>query len=378
MLYNFKPEGPRDARLAVVCEKPARDECLAGRLLVGPSGMRVRGHLKKAGLDAGDVHNLSKEVWLTNAVQSFDSIGNPSDEDIIRELPRLYRELSNLPNLVCIVGMGAPALKALTNFRYTEISKYRGSRLFTAFGVKLVPTFHPAFYMRGEWRFAPIVQFDVRRAKGELEWLEIRHKYQRRLNIRPDSLQTALAWTQHLRTSALESGYLSFDIETVPKDPRNRNKTSWFIDCIAFSTDPTEAYCIPLMQRDRKPYWPNISDERLIWQEISSVLNLPGVRYVTQNGCAFDDPQLRKHGVKLDYMASGFDTLSAHSLIAPDLPHDLGFLVSLYTDEEYYKDETGQTGYGQEAEDERWRYNCKDAACTLEVAMGEMGDLREL
>jgi hypothetical protein len=78
-------------------------------------------------------------------------------------------------------------------------------------------------------------------------------------------------------------------------------------------------------------------------------------------------------------MTNGFDTFSAHSLLAPDLPHDLGFLVSIYTDEEYYKDESGRAGagYGNVSEDQFWTYNCKDAALTLECAYGIQADLKE-
>src|SRR5258708_4909419 len=121
MKYTLPPEGPLDARVAVVCEKPATDEVALGRILVGPSGSRVRNHLKAAGLHAGNNKELSKEVWLTNAVQSFDDPrANPTDADLIRELPRLYRELASLPKLSTVVGMGARALASLTNLQYTD------------------------------------------------------------------------------------------------------------------------------------------------------------------------------------------------------------------------------------------------------------------
>lgn len=172
--YNFKPEGPRSARVAVCCEKPANEEVRLGRLLVGSSGSRVRRHLARAGLNAGSDRELSTEVWLTNAVQSFDTVGNPTPADIVREMPRLYRELSGLPNLNIIIGMGNPALWALSGCRYNDITNRRGSRLNSAIGVKFVPTFHPAFYMRGEWRYEFVVQFDVQRAIEESQWPEIR------------------------------------------------------------------------------------------------------------------------------------------------------------------------------------------------------------
>ena len=372
--FNLSPEGPLTARIACVCEKPAADEVRENRILVGPSGTRVRNHFARAGLHAGNNKELSHDVFLTNAVQSFDNPrANPTTADVIRELPRLYKELAALPNLTTIVGMGAVALMALSNLQYGDITNRRGSRLRTPFGTKFIPTFHPAYYMRDEWRFAPVVQFDVARAIEELAWPEIRLT-PRDYRIRPTSLEQALGWFAHLRESASKTGYLSFDIETF-----QGKFTSWYISCLAFSTTPTEAYCIPITYRDRSPYWPNLSDEAAIWREISSVLNIPKVCYVTQNGCAFDAPQLRKHGIALDFMGDGFDTFSAHSLLAPDLPHSLAFIVSIYTDEPYYKDESGrgEAGFGRVEEDIFWTYNCKDAALTLQCAFGIMHDLKE-
>jgi uracil-DNA glycosylase len=374
--YNIKPEGPMTAKLAVVCEKPHKDECAANRLLVGDSGQRVRRHLREAGLHAGSerVGDLSREVWLTNAVQSFNEIGNPSRADIIREMPRLFRELSSLPNLNCILAMGNVALEALTNFQLSSIGNWRGSIVSTAFGRKMVPTYHPAFYIRGEWRFAPVVQFDTNRAVKESSCPLIIRPFHN-WYVRP-SLPEAMAWFRHLKKFPIsESPYLSFDIETT-----QGKSGTWYISCIAFSVEPTEAFCIPIMNRDRSPYWSELSTECLIWREIADLLSLPDRIYITQNGAAFDCPQLRKHGIRTPYMVKGFDTYSAHSLLAPDLPHSLEFIVSIYTEEHYYKDESGrgEGGFGKVAEDQFWIYNCKDAAFTLASALSMIKDMQEL
>jgi uracil-DNA glycosylase len=393
--YVVPPEGPTTAKIAVVCEKPGKDEANYGqlrhpngkrynnlqpRLLVGETGKRVRRHLREAGLSAGSDRDgdFSTEVWLTNAVQSFDEIGNPSNSDIAREQPRLFKELLSLPNLSCIIGMGAVALKSLTNFQLSEITNWRGSIIPTCFGTKLIPTFHPSFYVRGEWRYQPVVQFDVNRAVKESTCPQIIRK-PRTWFIRPSGLPEVMEWFSHLLNyPTSKSPYVSFDIETC----RGRNG-SWYISCIAFAVDPTEAFCIPLMHRDRQPYWPEISAESLIWLKITELLSLPNRIYVTQNGAGFDCPVLRHHGIRTPYMSKGFDTYSAHSLLAPDLPHKLAFIVSIYTNEPFYKDEASQSGrgrggYGDVPEDQFWIYNCKDAAFTLESAIEMIRDMKEL
>ena len=142
-MYHVGAEGPLSARIAVVAEKGANTEVQYSRPMVGTTGSMIREHLRRAGLDAGsgywnpihDKGRISKDVWLTNAVHNFPDPGaNPTTGDLVREQPRLYRELAGLPNLNCIVAVGAHALASLTNFKYTDILNRRGSRLMSSFG----------------------------------------------------------------------------------------------------------------------------------------------------------------------------------------------------------------------------------------------------
>ena len=380
--YFVGPEGPKDARLAVVAEKGAVDEVKYNRPMVGYTGSLIRMHLAKAGLDAGSGYwqytpdpkgRLSKDVWLTNAVHSFnDPSANPTSVDLQREQIRLYRELSSLPNLNCILVVGAHALTSLTNFKHSDILNRRGSRLMSAIGVKLVASVHPSFYVQGSWEYQPITQFDFNRAVEESKFPEF-FLPKRHFFIKPQTLLEAESWFDEIIKRPL-SNDISFDIETF----LGSNKR-WYISCIAASDHPSRAFCWPIMDRRRSSYW-TLPDELRIWRRIQSLLSLPNVCYITQNGHAFDCYQLRRHGIETPYMANGFDTYSAHSLLAPDLPHDLGFLVSIYTGEPYYKDESGRAEdkeFGHVSDEQFWEYNCKDAACTLEVAYGIMSDLQE-
>jgi DNA polymerase I-like protein with 3'-5' exonuclease and polymerase domains len=161
--------------------------------------------------------------------------------------------------------------------------------------------------------------------------------------------------------------WISFDIETFK--PAH-------ISCIAFSDSPDRAYCIPLMRGNRQSYWTPY-EETSIWRMIQDVFNQPGTRYIAQNGL-FDTWHLYRHGIRVPYMAQGFDTMYAHRLLAPDLPHDLGFLTSIYTREPYYKDESGKWSSDVRVPDDQFfTYNCKDAAVTLEIALAMMEDMRE-
>jgi uracil-DNA glycosylase len=378
--YHVGAEGPLIARLAIVAEKGAADEVKYGRPMVGTTGSMIRAHCARAGLDAGsgygnsvrgDRGRQSQEVWLTNAIHRFDDpYANPSHTDLVREQTRLYRELAELSNLNCILAVGAHALASLTNFKYTDILNRRGSRIPSAFGTKLVCSLHPSFYCQGEWRYQPITQFDFDRAVTESLTHDLLYK-PRHYYVAPSKLGEAVSWLDEI-IKYPKTEYISFDIETF----QGRGGT-WYVSCISFSDDPSRSYCIPIMRRNRRPYWDSLYDEGIIWRRIQDILALPDRRYVTQNGHAFDCWQLYKHGVVTPYMANGFDTYSAHMLLAPDLPHDLGFLVSIYTDEPYYKDESGRTEEVPVSDEQFWTYCCKDSALTLECAWGIMRDLKD-
>lgn len=364
-------DGPRNARLVIVGEKPGREEHLKlqqtgiGRPFVGSSGHELDGLLTKIGTHRNN-------VYVTNAVKNLQHLNNPSRDEIEAERFDLYKELTSLPNACCIVPMGNIALQALSNFHLgmskevskkevgTGIKKYRGSILPTFFGRKMVPTYHPSYYMRGEWRFKPIVKLDLARALEESYDPTI-HVPNRRCYIA--QTKDDITAIGDIFRGAKE---ISFDIELL---------LGRYIQCIAFAKDPSEAYCIPITNGRRKSLF-NSEVECYAWRVIQGILNQENTCYITQNGL-FDCWHLWRHGITTPYMSSGFDTMLAHRLRAPDLPHDLGFLVSLYTREPYYKDESGswKEQVRTTNDEEFWAYNCKDAACTLEVAHELMIDL---
>lgn len=393
MRFNFEPEGSHDSKIAVVCEKPDRDEVAYGRLLAGKSGERVRAHMKKVGFDAGKAGSLdingqkSQNVWLTNAVQSFDEYGNPSIQDIIHEQPRLLAELASLPNLNVIIAMGNAALASLTNFHCVKqirrkgklelagIMSWRGSRVLSVFGTKIVPTPHPSFYMHGEWRYEPIVSFDVARAAKESNSRSL-VRPKRVYFIEPSSVREVIGWLDFVENErngpAFESGpCIAYDIET-----RRGVYSLPYTSCIALSPRPDVAYCIPFT-RGRAHYW-SASDELEIRLRLARLFARRDRCFIAQNGTAFDNWVIRREGIVIPTWHLGFDTMLAHRRLAPDLPHSLDFLTSIYTDEPYYKDESGRgENFGRVPDRQFWVYNCKDAACTLESAIGIRADLAE-
>lgn len=359
--YYVGPVGPKTAKLAIVAEKPSYDEIASGEPLTGPTGQVLMSMLKRIGLRRED-------VYLTNAVKHFDNVGNPSNDDIRREQPILFRELAALPNLNCVVALGNSALVSLSNFHYNDIGHRRGSKVLAFNRLKMIPTFHPSYVVQGNWEMGPVVEFDLARAKAESEFPEIR-RAERHFNIMP-TFREALEWFRHLETG----DWLCYDLEMRKAGPH----MNWYMTHFGASNDPKEGFCIPLSYQDRRPYW-SVDEEAVIFRRIQQLLSIPSKRYVTQNGLNADAWWLFRHGIQCPYMAKGFDTMLAHRYLAPGLPHALEFLVSIYTDEEYYKDESGKHDSNTRVSDEQYQiYNCKDACVQLEVAHAMIEDMVEL
>ena len=164
--------GPVGAKIIILGEAPAREETVAGKPFVGPSGRELDRLLKDAGISRAD-------CWITNVCKyevppntgksksSFYARAVAAGINIDQQLAELQTEINEIkPNI--ILALGGTALWALTG--KTKISKYRGSLLW-GMGTKLVPTYHPAHLLhsaaggeiKGYWN-RQIMIFDFKRA----------------------------------------------------------------------------------------------------------------------------------------------------------------------------------------------------------------------
>ena len=397
--YHVGSEGPRTARLAVIAEKPAWDEVQANRPLIGYAGDALREHLEACRLDVGlkiwneDRHRFERlqsgEVYLTNAVQNFDDPrANPTLEDVFREQPRLYQELSSLPNLNCIIALGNFGLASLGNMAYsnidkktkapTGIGKWRGSVIPSKITrpdgsqIKMVPTYHTAFYQKDNWEFKPVVQFDINRAVEQSAFPEIHHT-EREYCIEP-TFDEAMSWFDEIERD-LDAGIydhrlkngkvirgLAWDIEAARGAYNSR-----YVSCFSMSITPTRGYCWPIIHHNRLSWW-HPMEEAEIWSRKQRLFKREDITLITQNGPAFDYWVERQFGIIVppSVLGRSFDSMHGHSFLAADLPHDLGFLTSVYSDEEYYKDESGDWDtkaevYVKVPEPAFFSYSCKDA-----------------
>ena len=324
-------------RIAFVGEAPGEEEEEKGIPLVGPSGRVFNAMLRTANLDRSDylITNVFDERIPDNDLKHWTV---PADEarrigaDVLPSLPpngylhperhhalaRLRGELE-LARPSIIVPLGGTALWALTGSN--AITSQRGSiqpaTLLTP-GVKILPTFHPAFVIR-QWKFFSVVTADFIRASRESAFRDIRLP-KRELLVEP-TIEEIRAYLPRL----LNSNLLAADIET-----------GWGqITNIGFAPDAEHAINIPFIDlRNANKSFYSLRDEYEAWKIVKQVLESP-VPKVGQN-FTYDAYWLLK---RMDIHTRNYihDTRLIHHNLYPELPKDLEFMGSSYTEQGAWK-----------------------------------------
>jgi len=347
-------EGPQPAQLLIVGEAPGAEEQATLRPFVGGAGRVLSVQLRQAGIDrsAAYVTNAVKcrPVVMVNKYGTPQPENRPPTEDELRHCARyLAHELDTVkPNLV--LALGNTPLYVLTG--RTKISQQRGVPLAAprADGTiqKVFATIHPAAIMRDQEMW-PVVIHDLVRAKAETASPTI-HRVEVQLVTDADPLVAGA----NLLERARRTGVVNIDIETTGTsgglagalDPRTN-----IIVCAAAATGPDlgESY----------RWTPEAAGV------FRALLADPHIEKEGQNSEQFDWEVFIAKG----YLVNGrtFDTMQAAHLLNSSLPKDLGFLMTLYTDMEYHKNEARKNLY---------LYNAKDAVGARRIGIEQRQELR--
>jgi len=239
------------------------------------------------------------------------------------------------PNLVLLLG-NTP----LQLFVDGTIGDWRGSHFpivvedttYQAFA-----TYHPAFIMR-QRRMWDVVLHDLSRA--------------RELSRTPGYHEVPVEYITHPRVGevrdfvleACEADYAAVDIET--------DYSFAAIDLVGIAYRERHAMSIP-----------TIEPEYLHWL----FTFLRKAKGIVTHDSIFDAYHMRRFGFPCP--SPLHNTLLYSHLLYPHLPHDLGFLASIYSPYPFYKDQIGVR--------KEW-YNCRDVDVTLITLNKQLVELKEL
>ena len=344
--------------LCIVGEALGADEDAQREYFVGKAGKLLDKLLRDLGLIRSTIHitNVVKIRPPDNKLERLEEYGLTIQDFI----PLLKEELSAV-NPVAILALGATAMEALTS--ELGISKWRGSTLPCTLHptATVIPTYHPSYLQRGQMDQYPYVRNDIKRF-GEFGFSFYTPEVPYSSIIDP-SITQAIDFLQSILDSATST---CFDIETVAKQR---------ITCIGFSHGPNSAICIPFRHQGLKLRWAE-HEQIILLDLMRQIFAKPGLCKIAQH-IHFDLHNLLPLlGFPREPL---FDIRYAHQLIHPDMPHDLGFMTSVYTNMNYHKDDVSDWSEKNLPHDTTlWEYNIKDVITTHRIKDRLVQDLKEL
>lgn len=356
---NYVPgAGSFFAKMMVIGAYPGKEEDEQGIPMVGPNGQLTAEMLNSAGGKWNEVYktNVYKYRAPFNDVQKYDMIGVSVSESI-RKLwdDEIYKIKPNV-----ILALGDEALEATTG--HTGIMNYRGSILRGNDGVtKVVPTILPAAlfnrYQGGEqaggldYIYRKLIQSDIQRAVDESHFADFRSIPNRQLDIAHSSLDVFRFFNEYDKLTKAAS-----DIESINCIPV----------CISFACNKHHSISIPLIGKIGPHALTDMSRRELIecWKMIDKALRK--YKLIGQN-FGYDEYKLNQFGFHGMRLLS--DTLLKAHTIFPELPDKrLATLLSLWTNEPYYKDDGKENKIGKKFDvTQFFKYNARDGACTFEL-----------
>lgn len=342
MTIHVPPQLPNNPhpKIAFVGEAPSDEELDQLKPLVGPSGKIFNAMLRTAGLDRNEylITNVFDEKLPDNNVANWSIPADEARKEGLTDLhpigeagflkaehrwhlQRLKDEITNFnPNV--IVPLGGTALWAFTGS--ASIGAARGNVTVASKivpGVKLVPTYHPAFVIK-TWKYYIVVAGDFMKASAEADRGPNLILPTRRLFIEP-TLSDLANWLPRL----LRAPLLSVDIET-----------GWGqITNIGFSPNIEDALNVPFidLRKPSKSYWGSVDAEAKAWDFVREVCE-SDVPKLGQNGGAYDFYwlYLKQHIGLRNY---NHDTRLLHHALQPELPKSLSFMGASYTSQGNWK-----------------------------------------
>jgi uracil-DNA glycosylase family 4 len=132
-------EGNQEAALMFIGEGPGYDEDVQGRPFVGKAGQLLTKIIESI--------NLSREeVYITNIIKCRPPQNrNPEPDEIESCNPFLMKQIRVIqPKIICALGTFSAQTLLKTD---TKITALRG-KLYDLEGIKVIPTYHPAFLLR--------------------------------------------------------------------------------------------------------------------------------------------------------------------------------------------------------------------------------------
>jgi DNA polymerase I-like protein with 3'-5' exonuclease and polymerase domains/uracil-DNA glycosylase len=354
------PRGSDSAEIMLVGDFATKQDVNNNQCLSGYYETSLRGLFARAGDNFASTYKtlLIKKGLTYYGLEKKRRTAAIREAATAEDLPILVGEITDLRPKI-IIPLGELSFSSLTGLR--GISKFRGSilplepQIQSQIGndpIGVAPIIGPR-ELQIDPSFTIITELDIRKALTASRNVEdyLREDYKIFICRKADDLRTYIdRWMK-------SATVLVFDIETQFGVPI----------CISLCFSREEAIVVPFNRGLAAP------DRIMIWHYLARILS-SNIPKVNQN-IAYDIQILERFGFKVNN-ATG-DTMLAASLLYPEFKKNLGFLVSLYTNMRYFKDEGKEFDPKTHSFDRLLTYCGKDTVGTRRVHDSQMEELKE-
>ena len=363
------PEGPSDADIVILGESPGDEENLSGKPFVGPAGRLLFDQILTAGGLRRSDCLVSYVHWQMPPGRKWETI--PEDDLGMFDTKTLATILRHPRKAIVAVGPYAldfllkGSARVLKDERVT-ISKWRGSILmntYVAEGTPVIPMIHPASVLRstgykefeededissdrGSLHYKALCQLDARRVAAVVNDSEFRPPKRTIHHAENCSWAELMSILDQVERLSPES--IAFDIETFAHT----------ITCTGIAWNALEAVVIPFTEVSG---WTILQRQQIISRLMDLLSGLS--KKIGQN-LDYDVQHLAQVGIPVTNV--WLDTAVAHSILYPEIPHDLGMLTSIYTLEPFFKDMRKEVETA-DYDATQWTYNGLDCCVTWEI-----------
>jgi len=355
---TYVPADYVDQKFLFVGEAPGQTEERMGRPFVGKAGWKLQCLLEELGLKRGIEYGLTNVCKHRPESNKWVGVARREKE---YWKSSLLKEISQYSNINTIIALGATALDALVEMKddvgnpltFTKMRGcfWRGKVLNPATGkpFKVMVTHHPSNVVQRR-ASGRLLQKDVEKVLRYAGSKEVEYEETPGVDYLVRDPKQALVWIEFLKKQKL----LAYDVETI-RYKKKDNTYLWFVDCISFAWSRTEGIEFDLLKRE----------QRAVGYKLSKLFSNPNIRWIGQN-VGYDRDALE---ATFGYRPNGihYDTLDLHNFLDPGIPHDLGFLSSLFCNRPYYKDEGKHYNSKTSNRSQRLRYNLIDSLATFGV-----------
>jgi len=356
--------GPKRTKLVILTDYASTEEVRRKTALQGFNATKVAEYLEQQDTK---IRTSLNECYRTSYIKNFVPGAEKKNPHARKKAYQeamdkfdwdslLLEELRQVkPNV--ILALGEMAMQGVT--KQYGIDKYRGSILrirpdwqeeFP--NTKVIPTLHPRTTFK-RYNSRVYVTLDYEKA--------LRY----RNDLKPYK-ENMLVWI--CRTSAgLRNYWNRVRKQPIPYYTCDIETYLGYITYIGFCFDGYEGISIPLLEK----HIPAV-EKVLLWQLIDEILRSK-YPLVNQN-IKYDVHWLEKWGFSPSKPAG--DTMLAGHTLYPELPKNLGFYTSIYTDFPYHKDESHDFNPSKNP-DQLGLYNAKDCVVTWKIYEEMLKDLKE-